>query len=610
MKSKSRSDRKIWQARRRSALAVGAVFGLAGLLAPVAASNGDGVPKSNTLIAVETGSVVNASPDKSAAEVAPLAGSVRLVLQVTIDQLRGDLPRIFKRRFGKGGFRYLMDNGVYYVNANYTHADTETGPGHATLVTGGQPAQHGIIGGDWWDEANKKLVYSVEDDKYRILSNYVEKDPAKSNSGRSPANLESTTIADEIYIASEHRAKIFAVSGKDRSAIIPGGRVGKAFWLSQGDFVTSEFYYKEIPGWLKSWNDRKLADSYKGKSWDLLHDRKSYWRANRDDMPWEGTFAHLGRTMPKSLDNQDKEKFYRGLDYTVVSDELVLAFTKDLITREKLGQNETPDYLSVSFSSTDLVGHTWGVNSLEAEDNVLRVDRNLEDLFSFIDKNIGLDKTLIVLSADHGVADVSEYMQSLNYPAKRIDPQEFPKRINEALKKKFATDADLLQIFVYPYLYLNVDQIQILKLNLAEVESFAATEAMKYPGIAFAATRSDIISGRMPFGHAHMPKIGNTFHAKRSGSVHIVTDQHAVLMHYPWNLKTGLHGSVYSYDTFVPIMFAAPGLKAKEVSRPVGPHDIAPTIATFLGIKPPSGSVGVPLSEIVDDRTNSGMRKF
>jgi predicted AlkP superfamily pyrophosphatase or phosphodiesterase len=588
-------SRKSRQFRAGQALAFGALFcGLAGSAIQPAIT-------AETI----TDSLGTSTSESSATQIAPLAGSVRLVLQITVDQLRGDLPLVFKNRFGKRGFRYLMDKGVFYVNANYAHADTETGPGHATLVTGGQPAQHGIIGGDWWDEIKKKVIYSVEDDKYQVLSNYVDSDPTKSGGGRGPMNLESTTIGDEIYIASEHRAKVFAVSGKDRSAIIPGGRMGKAFWLSQGNFVTSSFYYKETPAWVKEWNSRKLADSYRDKTWELLNDRKTYWRADRDDMPWEESFANLGRTMPKSLAHKDDEKFYKGLEHTIVSDELVLAFTKDLIGQEKLGVDETPDYLSVSFSSTDYVGHTWGVNSLEAEDNILRVDRNLENLFSYIDRNIGLDKTLIVLSADHGVADVTEYMQSLNYPALRIDPLEFPRRINEALKKKFNVDADLVHIFVYPYLYLNVDLIDKQKLNISDVETAAAREAMKFPGISFAVTKSDIISGRMPSGHAHMPKIANTFHAKRSGNVHVIADQHAVLMHHPWHLKTGLHGSVYPYDTFVPIMFAGPGVNAKIVSRPVGPHDIAPTIATFLGIKPPSGSVGTPLSEVVDNRVSA-----
>lgn len=533
---------------------------------------------------------------------APATGTpIKLVLQITVDQLRGDLPRTFKERFGSGGFRYLMDKGVFYNNAHYTHADTETGPGHATLVTGAQPAQHGIIGGDWWDELNKRIFYSVEDNKYRVFSEHVDTEIGKTQGGRAPTNLESTTLGDELYIASEQNAKIFAVSGKDRSAIIPGGRVGKAFWLEHGKFVTSTYYYKELPNWLVAWNNKKLAETYRDKTWDLLQQRDTYWRKDKDDMPWEGGYKHLGRTMPKKLAGADDESFYRGLEHTVVGDELVLAFTKDLIDREKLGHGSSIDYLSVSFSSTDMVGHTWGVGSLEAEDNILRVDRNLADLIAFVDKEVGLDKTLIVLSADHGVADVTEYIQQLGFPATRIDPQALPKQVNEALKKRFSTELDVIQTFVYPYIYLNMDTLAKLKVNLDEVEHAAATEAMKFPGIYFAATRGDIMTGRVA-AMPHMMRVTNTFHPRRSGNVHLVADQHALLMHYPWNLKTGMHGSVWSYDTYVPIFFLAPGVVPKECSRPVGPQDIAPTISTFLGIKPPSGSVGTPLSEVVDGR--------
>jgi len=548
---------------------------------------------------VDTANCANAGKTAATKSPAPATGSpIRLVLQITIDQLRGDQPRIYKERFGQNGFRYLMDKGVFFVNAHYAHADTETGPGHATLVTGGQPSQHGIIGGDWWDDVKKKIIYSVEDDDFRVLTEHVDTEPGKTGGGRSPANLQSTTIGDEMFIASEQTAKVFAVSGKDRSAIIPGGRAGKAFWLHHGDFVTSEFYFKQLPDWLVAWNNKKLADSYRDKSWDLLYDRSTYWRADKDDMPYEENYKHLGRTIPKKYATKDDESYYKGIEHSPASDELVLSFTKDLIDREKLGQGNTADYLSVSFSSTDLIGHTWGVNSLEAEDNILRVDRNLADLFALVDKKVGLNKTLIVLSADHGVPEISEYMQSLKFPAVRIDPQDLPKKIEASLKQKYGTEDSFIETFVYPYVYLNEYTVDKLKLSMEEVERATAEFAMRYPGISFAATRSDMASGRLPAGNPHMQRIGNTFHSKRSGNVHLVADQHAILMHYPWNLKAALHGAVWTYDTYVPIMFVAPGVVPQVSVRPCGPHDVAPTISTYLGIKPPSGSVGNPLPEL------------
>ncbi len=524
---------------------------------------------------------------------------VSLVLQITIDQLRGDQPSRFKSRFGPRGFRYLMDRGTIYSNAHYDHADTETGPGHATLVTGAEPAQHGIVSGEWWSSRLKKEVYSVEDANFPVFP--LRKDSKKQirGEGRGPGNLLSTTIGDEIFLASDERSKIFAVSGKDRSAIIPGGRTGKAFWFHDGGFTTSSYYFKEIPGWVKAWNDKKLADSYQTKTWTLLQDPSTYIRAGRDDMPWEGTLHHLGRTMPKSFANPNLDQFYEGLEQSIASDEMVLAFSKELIAQENLGRHESVDYLSLSFASTDYVGHTWGISSLEAEDNILRVDKNLAELFDYIDKKIGLERTLIVLSADHGTGEVTEYMQTLRFPAKRVDPFDFLKHMNDGLKKRLRVGDNLIRIFIYPYLYLDEDLIAKNKLSLETVERQAAEVALQYPGIEFAACREDILNGRLSSSQLHHVQIMNTFQPERSGHVHLIGGQYVNLVHYPWNKKTGLHGSVWSYDTFVPIFFAGPGIKPQMVARRVGPHDIAPTIANYLGIKPPSGSVGNPLAEVV-----------
>ncbi len=523
---------------------------------------------------------------------------VHLVLQITVDQLRGDLPSRFKSRFGQGGFRYLMDRGTNYVNAHYNHADTETGPGHATLATGAHPAQHGIVAGEWWDAQQKKEIYSVEDPRYMEFVDEDHKLVSKPE-GRAPTNLLSTTIGDEMFIASEERSKVFAVAGKDRSAILPGGRTGKAFWLSDGVFTTTSYYYDKPPDWVLAWNGKKLADSYKDKSWNLLQDPKSYLRIDKDDKPYEGFVKHLGRTMPKKLGSDVPPDFYKALESSIANDELVLSFTKELIAKENLGRNEAVDYLSISFSSTDYVGHVWGVGSLEAEDNMIRLDRTLANLFDYIDKNVGLNKTLIVLSADHGVSEVVEYMQTLRFPAKRVDPADFEKHLNDGMKKRFGVDG-LLASFMAPYLFLDEEKIRQNGLKLDAVEREAARVAMDYPGIEFACTRNDIEENRLSPTQKRNVQIMNTFHRKRSGHVHLVNEQHVNLVQHPWHKKAGLHGSVWSYDTFVPIMFAGPGVQHQQVARLVGPHDIAPTIATFLGIKAPSGAVGQPLVEVLE----------
>lgn len=524
---------------------------------------------------------------------------VKLVLQITIDQLRGDLPQRFRSRFGKKGFNYLMDNGAYFANAHYKHADTETAPGHATLVTGGTPLQHGIIASEWWDNSQNKVVYAVEDKNFPL----IRKDPdstLETNSdteGRAPTNLQSTTIGDEIYIATEKNARIYGVSGKDRGAILPAGRIGKAFWLSEGKMTTSSYYFKDSPEWVEKWNSKKLADSYKGKKWELLNPRESYWRKNQDKRPYEGGYKHLNGHMPKSFDAKKAKHYYKGLLHSYVNDELVLDFAKHLIDDRKMGQRDTTDYLSISFSSVDYVGHTWGVESLESEDTLLRVDKNLEDLFSHVAKTVGLKNTLIVLSADHGVAEIAEYMQAMGFPSKVIDSHKLMAHINDRVKKKFKTDAKLVRRFLYPYIYLNEELIEEKDIDLEDVEEVVAKAAMKFPGIAYAATASAIKEGELPANQAMYARILNNYHPQRSGHVHLVAEQYNMLVHWEWNGKPGMHGTVWSYDSFVPVFFAGPGINKSRVVRRVGPHDVAPTIAAYLGIKPPSGSIGEPLPE-------------
>lgn len=528
---------------------------------------------------------------------------VKLVLQITIDQLRGDQPLIFKERFGEGGFKLLFNRGAYYANAHYSHADTETAPGHATLATGTVPARHGITNSEWYDYEKGRVVYSVEDQN----SPMVDKDAVStagstsSEKGRSPAHLLSTTIGDEIVMASFGKARSIAVSGKDRGAILPGGHCGKAFWLSSGKFVNSKYYNDSLPVWVEEWNRRKLADTYRDKAWTLLRDKDSYLRKDIDDRSFEGYYKHLGRTLPKSFACQDDEEFYEALLHTPVNDELVLSFAEHAIDKLGLGQGESTDYLSVSFSSTDYVGHGWGIGSLEAEDNLLRVDRNLAELFSFVDKKVGLDKVLIVLSADHGVAEIAEAMQAFSIDSSRIPSKEFRSYMSSRLKERFSTEHDLIKAFVYPYIYLDRKFVADggIGAGIEKVEDAAAEFAMHYPGVAYAAGRSRIARGELPDNTGYYARIVANFHPKRSGDVHVVPRQYVMFGKIRTN-QPGEHGSVWSYDTYVPVAFLSTGVRPGYYRRSIDPKDIAPTIAALLGIKPPSASSGEVLKEISD----------
>ena len=308
----------------------------------------------------------------------------KLVLQITVDQLRGDLPMRYYERLGEGGLRYLLDHGTVYTNAHHAHANTETIVGHTTLATGADPAVHGMIANVWLDRGSEELKYNVEDARYPVLSEgagvdkKTEVDPTQKKArsdGRSPAAIRVSTFSDELYLNQGGKSKVFGVSIKDRAAISMAGHTGKAFWFSKksGEFITSRFYYDEYPQWVKDWNARKPAKRYAGKSWELMHDRSTYVFGDRDDRPYEMPLPGYGRTFPHAYGNPFNRLFTTLLTLSPAGDELTLDFAKAVIDNEEIGKDEIADYLSISFSSTDYVGHIFGPSSLEAEDNLLQL---------------------------------------------------------------------------------------------------------------------------------------------------------------------------------------------------------------------------------------------
>ncbi len=521
----------------------------------------------------------------------------RLVVQVTIDQMRGDFPMRYKDRLGEGGFRYLMEKGTHYINAHYQHADTETPIGHSALFTGTYPAYNGIVAGSWYDMDKGRLIYNCEDDRYPMIG----KEPARGK-GRAPTNLLSSTIGDELVISNNGQSRIFSVSIKDRGAILPAGHTGKAFWYSKsnGSFESSTYYYKEYPGWVKQWNAKKIADSYKGKSWDLLHDISTYVFGRSDDRPFEVDIFDLGITFPHQLKG-DSKYFYASLTSTPFGDELTLDFAKTLIKAEKLGQGKQTDFIAISFSATDYIGHFFGPSSLEAEDNILRVDRLLADLLQFIDDQVGLDQTLVIVSSDHGMNEAPEYMQSLGFEVNRLTSETITKGIvKRGLTARLGVPEDVIRLYEHPYIYLNEEEIKKTKYSVAEVETVVAEEIVKIPGIIGAVTRTDLLKGSFAPTRVNM-QILNNFHPKRSGNIHVIADQFWYFYYQmePASKVAATHGSPWTYDSYVPIFFTGYGIPAQRIARPVTPYDIAATIATCLEIKPPSGSVGIPLVEVL-----------
>jgi len=537
----------------------------------------------------------------------------RLILQITVDQLRGDLPFRYYDEFGEGGFKYLINKGTVYMDAQHDHANQETIVGHATLATGAYPADHGMIGNLWLDREKNKLVYNIEDDRYKLLSKDAgvnrdsEVDPtqkAASSDGRSPAAILVSTFSDELASFTAGNAKVFGVSVKDRGAVPMAGHAGKAFWFSKatGDFVTSTYYYDKYPQWVNEWNSKKLAASYAGKSWTLLNDPSTYLFKDADDQEWETDAYGFGTTFPHEFDEADSKLFYTFLTLSPVGDDLVLDFAKTLLEKEEIGQDKTTDYLSLSFSATDYVGHTFGPSSLESEDNILHLDRLLADLFAFVDAKVGLENTLIVLSADHGTPEAPGYLNSLGIPAGYVMPETWDK--SEAIariKKKFGIGKKLIEKFANPYLYLNQKLIKEKGLDPIEVEKAIAEELTKFEGVSLAVSSSALNSGNLPNTDRYQ-KILHNFNPMRSGDIYIVFKSNWFINEFDNLVVTASHGSPWRYDTFVPLMFAGDHIAARNIYRPVKTIDIATTLSRVVGANPPSGASGTVLKEIFETK--------
>jgi len=537
----------------------------------------------------------------------------RLVLQITVDALRGDLPGRYAHLFGEGGFRYLMDEGVNYTNAHYQHANTETIVGHVSLATGTVPAAHGMVGNVWFDRETGRLAYNIEDPDYHLLTagadvdRSTEIDPtqkAASVDGRSPTSILASTFSDELAAHTNGKAKIFAVSIKDRGAVSLAGHAGKAFWFSKasGEFVTSSYYYDAYPAWVNSWNAQRPAEAYAGTSWELMQDTSKYLFGGSDEREYETDFPGFGRTFPHPYGAADDKYFTTRLTLSPAGDELTLDFAKALIDAEGLGQDAVPDYLAVSFSATDYVGHIFGASSLESEDNLARLDRTLASLFAHIDEKVGLENTLIVLSADHGQPEIPGYLRELGMEdARHFDTDALDKApAIAALKARFGIAEELIEAFFQPYVYLNRDLIRENGLDPAEVETAVAEELAKFDGVAGAFSSTALRTASLP-DTLLMRSILKNFHPKRSGDIYVVFEPYVYITDFDGLTVASTHGSPWRYDTYVPVIFAGAGLEAATVSRPVTPYDVAPTLSNYLGVKPPSSAIGNPLVEVVGD---------
>ena len=543
------------------------------------------------------------APYLSAANAQQNDEEIRLVLQITIDGLRADLLARYSDRFGEGGFLYLKENGTVFANAHYQHANTETIVGHATLATGAQPSVHGMTGNVWFDAEDGELAYNIEDEEFPLLPvrdtamKGEQVDPAQQlarTEGRSPRAILAETFSDKLKAQTGGHAKIFSVSGKDRGAVALGGRAGKAFWMStdSGDFITSTYYYQDYPAWAANWNAERKADTYADTEWQLLNDANTYLLAHQDDRPYEVDLRGYGRTFPHRFGGLGNKLLYSQLIVSPRGDQMLSDFAKTLVVSEGLGLDSVPDYLSVSFSGVEAVNQFFGPSSLENEDMVLQLDRTLADLLAFIESEIGLAHTLVVLSADHGMAELPEYKAEMGFDTGRLTSDVVLAAAKRYAEQKYGSP-DLVKFYYRPFIYLDDDVLAAAALDKAVVADDMAATLTREPGIYLAIT---------PKGVEEAPdskllgQIRNNIHPVRSGDIYVVQDP------YWFNFDKGpvaaMHGSPWNYDTHVPMIFVGGRIRSQLVYRPVQPADLAPTLSALLGMSPPASAGGTVLPEV------------
>lgn len=514
------------------------------------------------------------------------ASQPTLIVQIVVDQLRADLIHKHRKQFTQNGFNALLRHGVEYRNAYHPHANTTTCAGHTTIATGSYPAYHGIVDNEWYDPQKKREIYCVEDTNARLLKN---RGKATALQGRSPLNIKASTLSDELVLSG--KGKAYAVSFKDRGAITLAGHAGKAFWFDKedGGFISSTFYYKTLPAWLRDWNKNYKADNY---TWQLDKPAKSYINVNSPTLKHD--LKSFNATFPHKLKRGDP-LYFKNLSRTPRADELTLEVAKLLLTHEKIGQKKQyTDYLAISFSSFDAIGHEFGPNSLEAEDDLIRLDKTIAELIAALDKKVGLANTLIIFSADHGVNETPTYLtQHHLQKAKPNNIRELSKTIRTILHQQFGLPAKALITLSLPYVYLDHTIISKHHQSSLAVSQILAHE-LGYKNDVFRAYALPLADHTTDWLGM---KVSKMYFPSRTGDLYLVPQPN---QYRPENGESQVtHGSPWVYDSYVPLFFSHPSFKHQVISRKVYTIDIAQTLSQILNIKAPSAATGDPLQEVL-----------
>lgn len=528
-----------------------------------------------------------ASAQKKKSE--PIASKPKLVVGIVVDQMKVEYLFRYAQKFGNNGFKRLLNEGFFCENTNYNYVPTFTGPGHACVYTGATPSSNGIIANDWFQRNTNDTMYCTDD-------HLVNSVGTNSDAGKmSPKNLLTTTITDELRISNNFKSKVIGIALKDRGAILPAGQsANAAYWFdgSNGNWITSSYYMNELPAWVNNFNALKFPEKYLSEQWKTLLPIEQYTESTADDNAYEESFKGESKPIfPHDIPTLKGKNF--DILRKIPSGN---TFTKDFaiaaLKAENMGKGTVTDFLAVSFSSTDYVGHQFGTNAIETEDTYLRLDNDIADLLKFLDETYGKNNVLVFLTADHGAIQNVTYLHDHKIAAKTFNSKSIADILSVQLKNKFGEEA-LVSSVINDQVYLNHTLIADKKLNLEEVQKTTASLLLELDGVANTLTATQFST--IQFTEGICSKIQHGFYKKRSGDVMIILEPG--LVEYK---KTGTtHGSGNNYDTHVPLIWYGWNIPNGKTAKPFNVVDIAATLAAMLHIEFPSGCTGKPIEELV-----------
>lgn len=523
----------------------------------------------------------------------------RLVVGIIVDQMRPDYLVRFGDRFGKDGFRRILQQGHSCTDTRFNYAPTVTAAGHASVYTGTTPSVHGIAGNDWYDQRHEGVVYCTSDTSVRSVGNG---DPLAREGRMSPHRLLTTSIADQLKLSTQFKAKVIGISLKDRGAILPAGRsADAAYWFDarSGNWISSTWYMNTLPDWAHRFNAEKRPDKILSQPWNTLYPIASYTASDPDNTPYENPF--LGETEPVFPHNLPA---IRGTSYELArripqGNTLTRDFALAAIEGEHLGKDSVTDFLCLSFSATDYVGHQFGPNAIETEDTYLRLDKDIAGLLAELDARVGKGQYLVFITADHACAENPKFMRDHRFHAGFIDNTEVSDTVKRLVSRLYG-DTTYFKSFTNDQISLNTAAIQRDGRELCAVERQLA-EGMQtaFEGI-YLAPDACMLERESMEGSAFMPLIRNGHYRGRSGHIWLVYSPGWTEKLYSGDGTRGTtHGSPYPYDTHVPLLWYGWNIRPGKSIQEVSITDIAPTLSFLLGITLPNGCTGKKIESLL-----------